>query len=128
VTKSQSLREDFARAITRLDEALALTKDPIVRDSAIQRFEISFELCWKFLKAYLEEQHNAQCTSPRTCFRSAFTHGVIDNDPFWIDLTILRSYTVHTYNEQLADYVYSRLAETARRFRAVLVATAIARE
>jgi hypothetical protein len=31
--------------------------------------------------------------------------------------------TVHTYNEQLADYVYSRLAETARRFRAVLAAT-----
>jgi hypothetical protein len=65
------------------------------------------------------------CTSPRTCFRSAFRHGVIDNDPFWIDLTVLRNYTVHTYNEQLADYVYSRLAETARRFRAVLAATAI---
>jgi nucleotidyltransferase substrate binding protein (TIGR01987 family) len=61
-----------------------------VRDSAIQRFEISFELCWKFLKAYLEEQHNALYTLPRTCFRSAFRHGVIDNDPFWIDLTVLR--------------------------------------
>ena len=124
MTKSQSLRADFARAVALLDEALALPKDPIVRDSAIQRFEISFELCWKFLKAYLEEQHNALCTSPRTCFRSAFKHGVIDDDPFWIDLTVLRNYTVHTYNEQLADYVYSRLAEAARRFRAVLAATA----
>lgn len=96
-----------------------------MRDSAIQRFEISFELCWKLLKAYLEEQHNAPCTSPRTCFRTAFRHGVIGNDPFWIDLTVLRIYTVHTYNEQLADYVYSRLAEAARRFRAVLAATVI---
>jgi hypothetical protein len=68
------------------------------------------------------------CTSPRTCFRSAFRHGVIDNDPFWIDLTVLRNYTVHTYNEQLADYVYSRLAEAARRFCAVLAATAIERD
>jgi nucleotidyltransferase substrate binding protein (TIGR01987 family) len=124
VTRAQPLRADFERAVTRLDEALALPKDPIVRDSAIQRFQISFELCWKFLKAYLEEQHNAVCTSPRTCFRSAFRHGVIDNDPFWIDLTVLRNYTVHTYNEDLADYVYSRLAETARRFRAVLAAAA----
>jgi len=123
VTKTQSLRVDFEKAVTRLDEALALPKDPIVRDSSIQRFEISFELCWKFLKAYLEEEHNASCTSPRTCFRSAFRHGVIDDDPFWIDVTVLRNYTVHTYNEQLADYVYSRLAETARRFRAVLAAT-----
>jgi nucleotidyltransferase substrate binding protein (TIGR01987 family) len=72
VTKAESLRADFARAIMRLDEGLALPKNPIVRDSAIQRFEISFELCWKFLKAYLEEQHNAVCTSPRTCFRLAF--------------------------------------------------------
>jgi hypothetical protein len=36
----------------------------------------------------------------------------------------LRNYTVHTYNEELADHVYSRLGETARRFRAVLAATA----
>jgi nucleotidyltransferase substrate binding protein (TIGR01987 family) len=125
VTKAQSLRADFARAIARLDEALALPKDIIVRDAAIQRFEISFELCWKFLKAYLEEQHNAVCTSPRTCFRAAFRHGVIDDDPFWIELTVLRNYTVDTYNEQLADYVYSRLEEAARRFRAALVGAAI---
>ena len=125
MTKARLLRADFARAITPLDEALALPKDPIVRDAAIQRFEISFELCWKFLNAYLEEQHNAVCTSPRTCFRAAFRHGVIDDDPFWINLTVLRNYTVHTYNEQLADYVYSRLAETARRFRAVLAAAVL---
>jgi nucleotidyltransferase substrate binding protein (TIGR01987 family) len=125
VTKSQSLPADFARAVTRLDEALALPKDPIVRDSAIQRFEISFELCWKFLKAYLEKQHNALYTSLRTCFRSAFRHGVIDqrsvldrSDGF---AKLHRLY----HNEQLADYVYSRLAETALRFRAVLAATVI---
>jgi len=123
VTKARSLRADFARSVARLDEALALPKDSIVRDSAIQRFQISFELCWKLLKAYLEEEHNASCTSPRTCFRAAFRHGVIDNDPFWIELTVLRNYTVHTYNEQLGDYVYSRLPETVGRFRAVLAAT-----
>jgi hypothetical protein len=50
VTKRQSLRMDFEKAVTRLDQALALPKDPIVRDSAIQRFEISFEPCWRFLK------------------------------------------------------------------------------
>lgn len=121
--KSAALREDFAAAIGRLEQALALPKDDIVRDSAIQRFEISFELCWKFLKAYLEEEHNASCTSPRTCFRAAFKNGVLNNDPFWIDLTVLRNYTVHTYSESLADHVYGRLAEVARRFHDVLDAT-----
>jgi nucleotidyltransferase substrate binding protein (TIGR01987 family) len=120
VTKTASLRADLLAATGRLEQALALPKDDIVRDSAIQRFEICFELCWKFLKAYLEEEHNTVCTSPRACFRAAFKNGVIDSDPFWIDLTVLRNYTVHTYSEQLADYVYERLAEAAQRFRAVL--------
>lgn len=124
MTKRQSLQADFAKAISRLEEALALAKDDIVRHSAIQRFEISFELCWKYLKAFLEEEHNAVCTSPRSCFRAAFKNGVIEDDPFWIDLTVLRNYTVHTYNEDLADYVYGRLPEAVRRFRALLEATA----
>jgi len=124
MSKRRSLRVDFDRATARLEEALALPKNDIVRDSAIQRFEISFELCWKFLKAYLEEEHNMSCTSPRTCFRAAFRNRVIKDDPFWIDLTVLRNYTVHTYNEQLADYVYSRLPEAVNRFRALLNAVA----
>ena len=120
MTKTQSLRADLVRAITRLEQALSRPKDDIVRDSAIQRFEISFELGWKFLKAYLEEEHNVFCTSPRTCFRAAFKNGIIEDDPFWIELTVLRNYTVHTYNEQLADYVYDRLPEAVRRFRTLL--------
>lgn len=124
MTKKDALRADFAKALARLQEALALPKNDIVRDSAIQRFEMSFELCWRFLKAYLEEEHNAACTSPRTCFRAAFKAGVIASDPFWIELTVLRNYTVHTYNEERADYVYSRLPETVGRFRTVLDATA----
>ena len=122
--KTASIRTDFAAPVTRLEEALGLPKDPIVRDSAIQRFEICFELCWKFLKAYLEDEHNAVCTSPRSCFRAAFKNGVLTDDPFWLDLTVLRNYTVHTYNEPLADYVYSRLPDAALRFRSVLDATA----
>lgn len=124
MTRKESLRTDFTKALARLAAALALPKDDIVRDSAIQRFEISFELCWKLLKAYLDEEHNVTCTSPRTCFRAAFKNGVIPDDPFWIELTVLRNYTVHTYDEERAEYVYSRLPETLSRFRAVADATA----
>jgi len=124
VKKAESLRTDFTSAVARLDEALALPKEAIVRDAAIQRFEICFELCWKYLKAFLEREHNVDCTSPRTCFRAAFKHGVITEDSFWIELTELRNYTVHTYNERLADLVYDRLPETVARFRLVLEATA----
>jgi len=121
MTKSASPREDFIKAVARLEEAVDLPKDAIVRDSAIQRFEIAFELCWKFLKAFLEENHNSSCSSPQSCFRAGFKQGVIGDDPFWIDLAKLRNYTVHTYNESLAHYVYEQLPEALRRFREVLV-------
>ena len=121
MTKAASLRQDFIKAIARLEDAVDLPKDAIVRDSAIQRFEIAFELCWKFLKAYLEENHNSSCSSPQSCFRAGFKQGVIGDDPFWIDLAKLRNYTVHTYDEVLADYVYAHLPEALRRFREVLV-------
>lgn len=38
MTKMDSLRQDFTSAVARLAEAIALPMDPIVRDSAIQRF------------------------------------------------------------------------------------------
>jgi nucleotidyltransferase substrate binding protein (TIGR01987 family) len=123
MTKLLSLREDFASATNRLNEVLSLPPDAVVRDSAIQRFEIAFELCWKYLKAFLEEEHNVTCTSPRTCFRAAFKQGLIEDDPFWLDLTKLRNYTVHTYNESLAEYVYARLPEATHRFSAALAIT-----
>lgn len=82
MTKLESIRRDFETALGRLDEVLALPKDPIIRDSAIQRFEIAFELCWKALKVFLQEEHNAVCTSPRTCFKAAFKNGVIDDVRF----------------------------------------------
>lgn len=128
MTKPRSLRADFERAVARLAEVLALPPSDIIRDSAIQRFQISFELCWKYLKSYLEEEHNAVCTSPRSCFRAAFMHGVIAHDPFWIELTVLRNYTVHTYNEQLAEHVYGRLPQALQRFQELLSATEPDRE
>ncbi len=56
-------------------------------------------------------------------FKEAFRNGVVGNDPFWIDMTKLRNYTVHTYNETLAEYVYPSLPTCVLRFREALAAT-----
>jgi hypothetical protein len=42
MSKKGSLRTDFARAVARLAEVLALPKSDTVRDAAIQRFPILF--------------------------------------------------------------------------------------
>lgn len=58
MTKFQAVFEDYRAAVQRLQEVLALEKNEVIRDSAIKRFEIAFELAWKTTKAFLEGYHS----------------------------------------------------------------------
>lgn len=117
MTKLESLLEDFEHTITRLQEILQAEKNDIVRDSAIKRFELVFDLGWKALKAFLEEKHTLACVSPRNCFREAFRVGVIEYDDFWLEIASMRNYTVHAYSEILADKIYQGLPHAFTAFQ-----------
>ncbi len=118
MTKLESLLPDMERAVKRLKEVLEQPKNEFIRDSAIQRFEFCFDLAWKTLKAYLEEKHNVQCVSPKTCFREAYNKEVItDYDTFWLELADKRNLTVHTYKEDLAEEVYAILPKALEKFK-----------
>lgn len=120
MTKLDAITEDFKNSILRLEEVLSIEKNDIVRDSAIQRFEISFEMAWKTTKAFLEEKHNAICSSPKTCFKDAYKHKLIDYDEFWLKMADLRNETVHTYKEAVAEKVYSQLMEVLKHLKILL--------
>lgn len=117
MTKFQSLHEDFLKALQRFEEVLNEPKTPIVRDSAIKRFELLFDLSWKTLKAFLEEYHGVSSASPRNCFKEAFRVGIIDYDEGWLGLIADRNYTVHTYKEAFAEKIFSELPERLVLFR-----------
>lgn len=117
MTKYQSILEDFEKSLQRLKEALAMEKDEFIRDSAIKRFEMVFDLGWKTLKAFLQEIHNASCASPITCFREALKLGLIEHDDFWIRIKNTRNLTVHAYSRETAEQVYDALPEALERFR-----------
>lgn len=91
----------LARAVERLEKALAQPKDEFVRDSAIQRFEFCFELSWKVLQSYLELE-GLEARSPRAAIRAAFQVGLLSDDPGWLDILELRNLTSHTYDKALA--------------------------
>lgn len=44
----------LSNAVTSLSAAIARPKDEFIRDSVIQRFEYTYDLCWKFLARFLE--------------------------------------------------------------------------
>lgn len=116
MSKYDLVRDDFIKVLARLEESLAQPKTDITCDSSIQRFEFTLDLAWKTVKTYLEEYRGVRCTSPKGCFREAFQEGLIDNDPFWLELVDLRNETVHTYQEALAERVYGQLAKAAEYF------------
>ncbi len=120
MTKLESLLEDFSSAIDRLDEVLKREKDEVIRDSAIQRFEFTFELAWKSLKAFLEEYHNVTCTSPRSCFKEAFRQKIFEYSDFWIEITKLRNQIVHTYKKEIAENIYANLPKVLKHFKILL--------
>jgi nucleotidyltransferase substrate binding protein (TIGR01987 family) len=109
MTKFESLLEDFERILTKLDEVLKLEKTEIIRDSAIQRFEIAVDLAWKTLKTYLEEYKGIICRSPKGCFREAFSQCIIDYDDYWIKIVDLRNQSAHLYSETMVNKIYEEL-------------------
>lgn len=117
MTKFQSLFEDFESALLRLEEVLKEKKTDYIRDAAIKRFEIVFDLAWKTLKAFLEQKHNISCVSPKTCFREAHRVGLIEYDVEWLKLADYRNYTAHTYREELAERVYQELPAALALFQ-----------
>ena len=116
MTKLEALKKQYQKALKRFDEILQKEKNDVVRVSAIKRFEFTFDLSWKLLKAFLEEEKGIVCRSPKECFREAYRQNLIDYDELWMDITDWRNEIVHNYSEAFADSVFEKLPSVLERF------------
>ena len=112
--------KSFGDAIGRLEEALSLPSNSVVRDSGIKRFELCFELSWRVIQGFLRDR-GLDCRSPRDCLREAFSYGLIEQEDGWVQMLQDRNLSVHTYNEELANQLYGRLARYLPAFRQLAV-------
>lgn len=103
---------DYSKAVIRLREALNTdVSNDIVYDAAIHRFEFTYELAWKLMKAYLQFCGRADVNSPRTAFKEAFAAGLVTDGESWINMIEDRNLTVHTYNEKMAIEIFGRIKD-----------------
>jgi len=111
--KLKILGEDADRALKTLKEITEQPYSVIVRDAAIQRFEYSFEIFWKFLKEYLRYEEGLMCNSPKSCFREAFKVNLISEEETLkaLEMTDDRNQTSHTYHEEVAQEIYRKIAD-----------------
>jgi nucleotidyltransferase substrate binding protein (TIGR01987 family) len=107
----------FEKAIASLEEVLQLEKTPIIRDSAIQRFEYSFEFAVKFMRRYIQENYSVMSDYDSNNFRDVIRTALqlnITKKSFetWIKYRDARNKTSHGYSEKAAEEVY----EVAQEF------------
>ncbi len=103
--------DDYAKVVQRLIEVYAQPFSSFMRDSAIQRFELCWELAWKVLRLKLE-QEGIEALTPRQVFQEALQAGLIQDGNGWSGLQKMRNLTSHTYNEALAEEVYDFVRDT----------------
>ena len=107
--------EQTQRALTSLEELVSKysenQSDVILRDALIQRFEYSTEAFWKYLKAYLQTEHNLSANSPREVIRTGLTVKLYSEKMSQELLQMLddRNLTSHTYVEELAETIAGRI-------------------
>ncbi len=113
--------DSFKKSLQRLEEVLKEQKTIVTRDSAIKRFEFTVELAWKSIQQCLRTQEII-CRSPKQCLEEAFKFGLIKDDPVWTKIIDDRNLTVHTYNEDLAEKIYTNISQYIRPLKSLLLA------
>jgi len=102
------IRGDYKSALRRLDEALKDAKTDLEVDGAIQRFEFTFELIWKLLRLFLEDQ-GIICRTPKACLKEAYRIGVIDDEVTWLNILDDRNMSVHIYDKETSRKIFKRV-------------------
>jgi len=87
----------------------------VVKAGVIQNFEFTYELCWKFMKRWLDVNHSESFTAGITrkqLFRYAAENLLIEDFDGWLAYHELRNKTSHTYDELIALEIF----KSARQF------------
>ncbi|WP_291652575.1 HI0074 family nucleotidyltransferase substrate-binding subunit [Clostridium sp.] len=103
---------NLKKAYSRLKEVSDLYdgKNDIIRDSLIQRFEVTYELTHKTLKEFMNYLGvTLENSFPRTIFKKAYVNNLISDDKVWINLLEDRNSTLHIYNENISNEIADRI-------------------
>lgn len=104
--------ERFSQALERLEEALDQSEwKDLEKDGVIQRFEFTFELAWKTLQDFFENQGYKDVKGPKNSIQQAFQDKIIVNGEAWMDLLNDRNLMTHTYSRQVSDEVFHHIQQ-----------------
>ncbi|MBO6659579.1 MAG: nucleotidyltransferase substrate binding protein [Roseivirga sp.] len=104
---------NYSKALSQLEKAVALSNERELSDleeqGLIQAFEYTHELAWNVMKDYFTYQGNVDIRGSRDAIREAFNKNLIANGEDWMETIKSRVSTVHTYNEDTAEEIATKI-------------------
>lgn len=112
----QSLQKAIAQLEAGLQESQGSPESELLRDGVIQRFEYTYELCWKMLRRYLEvtlpNPEEVDGMSFQTLIRTGSEQGLLLNGwDRWVNYRKARGTTSHVYDGEKAREVFGVVPE-----------------
>ena len=105
------VKKDFERALGALEKGVAEARTELEIDGVIQRFEFTFELSWKFLRVYLENE-GILVNTPRSCMKEAFRLRLLDKEEEGLRMLDDRNDSVHLYDKAASREIFERVRST----------------
>lgn len=104
----EQIKGDFGNALKALEEALSTARSELEVDGAIQRFEFTYELFWKLLRAFLQREGIAVDT-PRECFKEAYRIALLKDEETVLRMLDDRNLKVHLHDKKTSRSVFERI-------------------
>ncbi len=113
IQRFQNFDRAFLLLRSALEERGLEQMSELEKEGLIQRFEYSYELAWKTMKDYLEEQGTIiNPVTPRNVIKEAFSAQIIADGQVWVDMMLHRNLLDHTYDfskfQEVLDAVVKR--------------------
>ena len=127
--------EGLQKAVAALEEVAAVGYDrPLmqglsepaqraVRAGVVQHFEFTYELCWRFIRRWLEmnvSPDTADGVTRRELFRLGAEYRLIEDVAQWMEYHHFRNDSSHTYRTEIADAVFAAVPDFCRDARQLL--------
>ena len=117
---------NFTKAHERLVDAIR-TKEALFNegfgeiylDLIVKRFEFTFEMSWKAIKRFLDFV-GIESRNPRSCFKEAYSQGLIEEESVWLDMIESRTLSSRVYDQSEISFITKKIGIYQSAFSSLL--------
>ncbi len=103
---------NYQKALIQLSKFIEKGElNELEKQGIIKAFEYTYELAWKVMKDYYEDQGEVDIQGSRDAIRLAFQRGLIEAGEDWMKMIKSRIASVHTYNLEIAEQINQDIHE-----------------